>query len=341
MTDKPLSAAAGPSTAAPSLAYMAPAWFAVVMGWSGLAGAWLRAEFPLGEEARALGTLGAVLAALVFMALGLASLRRLRAHPAAVRADMLHPVRHAFMATLPISMLLLAGLGVQLAWRVDPWLDQAWALLWIVGSVLELAATVWVIGRWLQPKEQGGPQWPTFTPALFIPVVGNVLAPLAGVPLGFEAWAMAQFGVGVLLWPILQALLFVRLIQAGPLPARLLPMLFIPVAPPSIVGLVALQLQAPTPVAWAIWGVALFFVAWALSQWRALVNQAFGMPHWGVSFPMAACSALTLRLAQTPEGAWLTLPALALLAFTTLVILGLTLNTLRGLRQGHLLQPEG
>ena len=86
MTDKPLSAAAGPSTAAPSLAYMAPAWFAVVMGWSGLAGAWLRAEFLLGEEARALGTLGAVLAALVFMALGLASLRRLRAHPAAVRA---------------------------------------------------------------------------------------------------------------------------------------------------------------------------------------------------------------------------------------------------------------
>ena len=58
-----------------------------VMGWSGLAGAWLRAEFLLGEEARALGTLGAVLAALVFMALGLASLRRLRAHPAAVRAD--------------------------------------------------------------------------------------------------------------------------------------------------------------------------------------------------------------------------------------------------------------
>jgi len=154
MTDKPLSAVAGPSTAAPSLAYMAPAWFAVVMGWSGLAGAWLRAEFLLGDQARALGTLGAVLAALAFVALGLASLRRLSAHPAAVRADMLHPVRHAFMATLPISMLLLAGLGVQLAWRVDPWLDKAWALLWIVGSVLELAATVWVIGRWLQPKEQ-------------------------------------------------------------------------------------------------------------------------------------------------------------------------------------------
>ena len=115
MTDKPLSAAAGPSTAAPSLAYMAPAWFAVVMGWSGLAGAWLRAEFLLGEEARALGTLGAVLAALVFMALGLASLRRLRAHPAAVRADMLHPVRHAFMATLPLFWSLptsfLAGTG--------------------------------------------------------------------------------------------------------------------------------------------------------------------------------------------------------------------------------------
>jgi tellurite resistance protein len=73
---------------------------------------------------------------------------------------------------------------------------------------------------------------------------------------------------------------------------------------------------------------------------RAIREQAFGMPHWGMSFPCAAFTALTLRLAQTPQGAWLHTPALVLLAATSLLILGLTLNTWHGLRNGSLLLPE-
>jgi molecular chaperone HtpG len=47
-----------------------------------------------------------------------------------------------------------------------------------------------------------------------------------------------------------------------------------------------------------------------------------------------------LRLASTAEGAWLQLPALGLLALTSLVILGLTLGTWRGLRNGRLLVAD-
>jgi tellurite resistance protein len=64
------------------------------------------------------------------------------------------------------------------------------------------------------------------------------------------------------------------------------------------------------------------------------------MAHWGLSFPMAAFTALTLRVAQAPGGAWLELPATVLLAITSLLIVGLTLNTWRGLRRGQLLVPE-
>ena len=39
-------------------------------------------------------------------------------------------------------------------------------------------------------------------------------------------------------------------------------------------------------------------------------------------------------------GAWLELPATLLLAVTSLLILGLTLGTWRGLRHGHLLVPD-
>ena len=323
-----------------SLEYLAPAWFAIVMGWAGLSQAWLRAVDPFGDMALSLGLVAALFAQLIFALLCLACIVRLSAHPNAVAADMRHPVRHAFMATLPISILLLASLGIQLFWGTSRTLDLALTFLWCVGSLLELATTAWVIGRWLKPADSGGFQWATFTPVFFIPVVGNVLAPLGGVSIGFEAWATAQLGIGVLLWPVMLTLLFVRLGQAGPLPARLAPTWFITLVPPSIVGLSLLQLDAPLAMVWLMWGIAFFFFILALTQVQIIREQPFGIAHWGMSFPMAAFTSLTLRMSHAPQGGWLHVPAILLLAVTSLLILGLTLNTWHGLRHGHLLVAE-
>ena len=322
------------------LEFMLPVWFAMVMGWSGLAQAWLRSTPLLGDEALGIGLVAGAFALMVFVLLCAASLVRWWAHPLAVLADLRHPVRHAFMAALPISMLLLATLGVGLFWHASPWLDSLMILTWWVGSVLELAATVWVVGRWLKTKEEGGLQWPAVTPVMFIPVVGNVLAPLAGVHLGAGAWATAQMAVGLLLWPILVALLFVRMSQAGPLPPKMAPTLFVTLAPPSVLGLSLMQLGTSDLLVWGMWGVALFFFLLCCTQLEVLRTQPFGMPHWGMSFPLAAFSALSLRVSQLDNGAWLQLPATVLLALTSLVILGLTLGTWRGLRHGHLLVAE-
>ena len=312
----------------------------MVMGWSGLSQAWLRATDIFGDNALGLGLVAAFFALLVFVLLCLASIVRLQAHPNAVAADMRHPVRHAFMATLPVSILLLAGLGITLFWGTGRTLDTALIFVWCVGSVLEIAATAWVISRWLKSTENGGMQWATFTPVLFIPVVGNVLAPLGGVSIGLEAWATAQFGIGLFLWFVLQTLFFVRLGQAGPLPARLAPSLFITVVPPSISGLSLLQLDAPLATAWMMWGIAAFFLVLALTQISTIREQPFSMGHWGMSFPLGAFTALTLRMTHAPGGAWLQLPATLLLAITSLLVLGLTLSTWRGLRHGHLLVAD-
>jgi tellurite resistance protein len=322
------------------LEYLGPVWFVVVMGWCGLATAWLRATELLGDTALGLGLVASLIAGLIFGLLGLACMVRLQAHPQAVQADLKHPVRHAFMAALPISLMLLATLGVGLFWNTSPLLDVVLRTVWCAGSLLELVATVWVLGRWLRPQNEGGLQWATFTPVLFIPVVGNVLAPLGGVPIGLGAWATAQFGIGVLLWPVLQTLMVVRLVEAGPLPARMSPSLFIMLVPPSIIGLDLLHFGAPIGLAWGAWGIGLFCLLWVLTQLEAIRSQPFGMPHWGMSFPLAAFTALTLRLAQTPEGYWLQMPATLMLAITSLVILGLSLGTWRGLRHGSLLVPE-
>jgi len=225
-------------SAAPRLAHLGPGWYAIVMGLTGLALAWQAAAGLLGPAATTVATAVAVLAALAFALLaGCTVLRGLR-HPDAWREDRRHPVRHAFVATLPVSLLLLATVAVAL--RGPDAIAQA---LWWAGSLSLVAVTAWVLARWWQPAgagPAGGPvaaSWAGVTPALLIPVVGNVLAPLAGVPLGHVDWATAQFGIGLVFWPVVMALLLARIVAHGMFAERLLPTVFIVVAPPAVSAL--------------------------------------------------------------------------------------------------------
>jgi tellurite resistance protein len=58
-----------------------------------------------------------------------------------------------------------------------------------------------------------------------------------------------------------------------------------------------------------------------------------------MSFPLAAFTALTLRLSEGASPAFATL-GLLLLALTSIVIAALALGTVQGLRRGSLLVPE-
>jgi tellurite resistance protein len=315
------------------LKFMVPGWYAVVMGLCGLALAWHHAVPLMGERAGAVALAVGALAAGVFAVLALATVLRGWRHPEAWAEDRRHPVRHTFIAALPISMILLATVGVAGAGPM-PLL----AALWWAGALAQLFVTWWVLARWWRPAAQGGLQWAGLTPALFIPIVGNVLVPLAGVPLGHAGWAAAQFGVGLLFWPLVNALLMVRIAQQGLWPERLLPTAFIFIAPPAVVGLALLQLGAPTAVAWVLWGMAIFTLLWVASLVPRIARLPFALPHWGMSFPLAAMAALTLRLAE--PGTPMALLGLALLALASLVVAALLLGTVRGLRDGSLLAPE-
>ncbi len=315
------------------LKYLGSAWFSVVMGLAGLALAWHQAAPWMGDMAGTAAALLGGLAAAVFVLLALASLLRAHQHPQAWAEDLHHPVRHPFVAAIPVSVLLLSTVAVAM---LGP---SAWArALWWLGSVAQLVTTFWVVSRWWRGNQAGGLQWAGVTPALLIPIVGNVLAPLAGVPLGHSAWAVAQMGVGLMFWPVVLALILVRVATIGLWAERLRPAVFILIAPPAVAGLALLQLGAPEDLAWALWGMALFCTAWAATQGKAIASQPLGMPHWALSFPLAAATALTLRLAETSPA--LLMPAVAMLALTTLVVAALLLGTLRGLRNGSLLAPE-
>lgn len=322
-----------PAAAPPAslLKFLYPGWFSVVMGLTGLSLAWHRAVPVLQDAAGAVSLVLGGVAGVVFALLLVLTLLRGWRHAEAWREDRQHPVRHTFIAALPIAAMLVATVAVALFGPGLPALA-----LWWAGSLGQLFVTVWVLGRWW-----GKPVWATLTPALFIPVVGNVLAPLAGVPLGQGAWSAAQFGIGLLFWPVVLVLLMVRVLQAGAWPERLAPTVFITIAPPAVVALSALQFEAPPLLLWMLWGMALFSALWSATLLRRIAALPFGMPHWGMSFPLAALAALTLVLAGRPEApAGLSALGLALLALASLLVVALVLATLRGLRDGSLLAPE-
>jgi tellurite resistance protein len=311
-----------------ALKHLGPQWFAIVMGWCGLALAWHRAEPVFGPVAGTVSALSGAVGLLVFLALAVLSVVRWQRHPDAVAGDMRHPVRHAFFAAVPISLMLLGTLAVALG--LDHRLARA---LWLPGVALQFVATVWVLGRW----PTGTSSWPAKSPVLFIPIVGNVLVPLAGMPLGHPNLSWAFLAIGAFFWPIVVALLLARQSQQ-PLPDALQPSWFILVAPPAVIGLVLPAMGFGPEAVFAMIGLAAFCLALALRIAPRLPKLPFGMPFWAMSFPLAAFAALLLRTSEGEPS--LRLAGVAMLAIASVVVLWLSLATIRGLRNRSLLQPE-
>jgi len=312
-----------------TLKHLGPQWFALVMGWGGLSLAWWRAAPLQGEAlAQTLGSLAGGLAGLLYVVLIVAMLLRSLRHPQALAEDLRHPVRHAFVGAFPVATVLLSavlgktGVGTALAHG-----------LLLFGALMQAVVTVWVVSGWLRR----GLQWPSVTPILLIPMVGNVVVPLAAAPLGYQTLAWAYLAVGLLMWPVLLALLLART-AVMPLPERLLPSWFITVAPPAISGPSLLALGMPPIVAMALAGIAVLFMVSALSLLPALRHQAFGLPFWAMSFPSAAFSAISSSVAlSVPE---LSGGAVLVLWLTTALLVWLSAQTVKGLLAGRLLVAE-
>ena len=307
------------------------AFFATVMGMAGLAIAWEKGRHVLGLDWPVGEVLVGVVALQLAVVLGLFLLKVLR-YPQAVMEDLRHPAKLSFFPTISINLLLLA-IGLL------PWAPEAARGLWIAGAALHLVFTLYVMNVWIHHTHF---EVHHLSPAWYIPVVGNVLVPVAGVPLGYLEVSWFFFSIGMVFWLVLLTIIFYRVLFHQPLPERLMPTLFILIAPPAVGFIAYFKLSGGLdPFGRVLYGAALFLALLLLVQIRRFARLQFFLSWWAYSFPLAAMTIASLVMYEATGLAGYRAIGLGLLALTTAVVLLLLVRTAGAIRQYRICVPEG
>ncbi len=305
----------------PRLKFFPVSFFAVVMGLSGLTLAWHKGQEALGITAPVGHALG-LLSLAVFVVLGLVYIAKAMKYPQAVLGELNHPVMMSFFPTISISFLLLALCMLPL------WKGLA-AGLWVIGAALHLILTLHVVRSWINhDKFQVG----HLNPAWFIPAVGNVIVPLAGVPLGHVELSWFFFAIGISFWVILLVIVFNRMLFHEPLPEMLLPTMFILIAPPAVGFLSYFRLVGTVDAfGHVLYYLALFFTLLLAIEAPRFARLPFFLSWWAYSFPSAAVTTATFVMAEQIGSPFLHRLALFLLVVLSLLILLLVVKTVQAI----------
>ncbi len=314
-----------------ALALLPVSLFGAIMGLAGTSVAWRWSAQAINTR-ESVATVLAWFALAAFAVLTVAYLAKAIRHFDAVRAEWAHPVKMAFVPTITIAMLVLA-----MALHAEaPALAE---VLWWAGASGQAILTVGIVRAWI-----GGSQFSAahIHPGWFIPAVGNIVAPIAGVNYAPEVLTWYFFGVGIVYWLALFPMVLTRLVASDPLPPMLWPTLAILIAPPAVgaAAWVAVAGQWGDPVATILLSVAVFQGVLLLSQVPDLLKAPFGPSAWAYTFPLAALTGALLAAyaADSCEVCkWFGIVSLAVL---TTVVGTVLVRTVGALAKRTLLMPE-
>jgi len=307
------------------------AFFAMIMGTTGLTLVWQNAALILKMPVFVSHLMLAGVTVLLVTVLA-AYLYKLRHFPNAVKAEFNHPIKVSFFPAFSIALVLLSIATLSISTTLS-------LLLWLLGSSLHLLLTLYVMGQWIfHPKYQIQHS----TPAWFIPVVGNIMVPISGVEHGFIELSWFFFAIGLLYWLVLKTLIFNRMLFHDPLPEKLLPTLFILIAPPAVGFLAYMKLNGGEldQLARILYYAALFLVCLLLSQARRFTRIQFFMSWWAYSFPLAAVSIASQVMYHQTGHTGIKLISYGLLILTTAVIGLLLVKTWNAVSSGKVFQPD-
>jgi tellurite resistance protein len=306
------------------------AFFSVAMGLAGFAIAVQRAEQVLGLPAGGGAVLLAV-AAGVFGLLAVLYVAKMLRFGGEVARELEHPVKLSFFPTYSISLVLLSI-------AVHGASPRASLLLLAIGAPIQLALTLFVLSRWIERTsfeiQHSNPSW-------FIPVVGNILVPVAAMEHGLVEVSWFFFSVGLVFWIVLQTIIFNRVIFHHPLPDKLAPTFFILMAPPAVGFIAYVKLTGDLDAfARILYGTALFTAMLVAAMHRRFLGIRFFLSWWAYSFPVAALAIASMLMARLSGLAFYAGLSWLLLAALAGIIVTLLARTAGAIARGEVCEPE-
>lgn len=217
-------------------------------------------------------------------------LYRLIRYKQEVKKDFNHPVKMNFFAAMTISLLLLAIPYYDISQNVS-------RVVWSIGAILHLSLTLFILSKLMK---QTNFKIDHFTPAWFIPIVGNIVVPIAGVHFVNADILWMFYGVGVIFSIIYMTIFFNRVFFHSTIPEKLLPTLFILMVPPSIGSVSYIKLiEKVDSFVSILYGIAFFIGLLLIVNLKMFIKISFSISWWAFLFPSAAITIATIQMYTT------------------------------------------
>ncbi len=305
-------------------------FFSMVMGLAGFTIAWEKTEAILGLGFSVSAVMVVVTLLTFVVLLGLYAVKIIR-HREAVAAELSHPIKLSFFPAISISLLLISIALLKFQPSLAFW-------FWAVGASLHFVLMLFVLNSWINHEHF---KIQHMNPAWFIPAVGNVLVPIAGVEFGYIDVSWFFFSIGLLFWIVLLTILMNRVLFHSPLPEKLQPTLFILIAPPAVGFLAYVKLAGGIDgFAHVLYNLALFFTLFLLTQVPRLKRLPFFLSWWAYSFPLAAVTIASWVMYLHNHAALMKLFALLFLGLLSAIIVLLVYRTALAVKNRKVCLPE-
>jgi tellurite resistance protein len=301
--------------------------FATIMGLSGLTIAWSISGWSFSAPVT---FVMALVTSLIFVLISALYCKKMLNHPQAVLQELKHPIRINFFPAFSISLMLLSVV----------WKDYATlsVILWGLGTSVQLGLTLFVMSSWIN---HGHYTISHVNPSWFIPVVGNIIVPLSGVPLAFYELSWFFFSIGIVFWVILFTVVFYRLFFHEQLPPKLFPMLFILLAPPTVGFVSYTNLNGEVDnFARILYYIGVFLAILLSINVVKFTRLPFFLTSWAYSFPLASLTIATIKMSHLTQNSGLMKVGQLLLVATSVIIAWLVLNTIKAIKANKICVPE-
>lgn len=302
-----------------NIAYFPASFFGMIMGLTGLSIAFIELSKIFASTAT-LMSVSLNFTLFLFVILMMMYTFKIVKFPREVLAELKHPIKMNFVPAISISLLLLSIAFYALGYT------ELSKYTWMIGAALQLSLTYWVLYNWVHQDfftpEHSNPAW-------FIPIVGNIVVPIVGVHHAPIELSWFFFSVGIIFWVVVKAILINRIIFHTPLQEKLIPTLFIFIAPPAVgfISYLALNNQEINQFAMVLFFFGLAMTLLMLVSAGKFMKLSFALSWWAFTFPLAAMSIASYKMAHHTSLDFYLYIAMAIHTFLFVIVLFFLIKT--------------